>query len=312
MPRVRAAVLAILAIPILLLAGSAARPAGAGGLRIVRSTEPIDLAAARARAAERRAAAARAGGESALRSLAAPALDPSGDQWIVPFVVDTGNPGGTTTLLAVRNETETGGVAEILVEFFDAAFAEFHTVDLDLTPDAVQTFNLRDQPGLPGGIARGFARVTPGDGDLISVDYFVVNPGENFATGGLGIDFIEEQCAFWKTRILVGGPFTGGTRLTFLVNGPRGSDPMVDPPTVSGLVYDEAGVAAGSFEIFPDDWVFEVDVADLIAPATSLFGAIELMIDSIVGNGYLIVEIGAAGRYSVGFSGVCKDSVPVL
>jgi hypothetical protein len=278
---------------------------------IVRSAEPIDLAAARARAAARRSAAARAGGESALRSLTAPALDPSGDQWIVPFVVDTGNPGGTTTLLAVRNETEVGGVAEVLVEFFDAALAEFHTVDLDLTPDAVQTFNLRDQPGLPGGIARGFARVTPGDGDLVSVDYFVVTPGENFATGGLGIDFIEEQCAFWKTRVLVGGAFTGGSRLTLLVNGPQGSDPMVDPPTVTGNVYDEAGAPINSFEIFAQDWVFEIDATALIV-SDNLFGAIELVIDSTLGNGYLIVEIGAEDRYSVGFSGVCKDSVPVL
>ena len=58
----------------------------------------------------------------------------------------------------------------------------------------------------------------------------------------------------------------------------------------------------------------QIDVAflpaDLIAPAATLFGSIELVIDSLIGGGYLIVEIGAEGRYSVGFSGLCKDGVP--
>jgi hypothetical protein len=308
MSRIRIAVLAVLAVPPLLLAAPAARPAAAE-TQVVCAEGTFDLAAFRARAAARRAAAGTSG-EQTVRSLAAPALGPSGDQWLVPFVVDTGNPVGTTTLLTVRNETEVGGVAAVLVEFFDAAFVEFHSVVLPLSPDALQSFNLRDQPGLPGGLARGFARVTPGDGDLVSVDYFVVTPGEDFATGGLGIDFVEEQCLFWRSRILAGGPFTGGTRFTFLVNGPLGGDPMTDEPTVALLLYDEAGLAAGSCEIFTDDWVFEVDAADLIAPAATLFGSIELVIDSLIGGGYLIVEIGAEGRYSVGFSGVCKDGVP--
>lgn len=114
-----------------------------------------------------------------------------------------------------------------------------------------------------------------------------------------------------EARILVGGPFTGGSRLTFVVDGPQGSGPE-DPPTVSGNVYDEAGELVNSFTLHTDAFVFEVDAADIITEE-SLFGTIELDIDASLGlGGYLIVEIGAENRYSVGFSGVCKGEVPAM
>lgn len=294
-------------IPVVLAALLAvAAPVWAGQTTIVLSEPGVDLGALRARAA-----AARAESEPGeIRSLAAPALDPSVDSWVVPFVVDTGNPVGTTTLLSVRNEAEFGGAFDVEVEFFDATFTPFHSVIVNLDEDGIQSFNLRDQPGLPGGLARGFARATPAPGGLISADYFEVTPDEGFATGGLAIDFAEERCEFWQVRVLVGGPFTGGTTLTFLVDGPRGTNPTTDPPTITGTAYNEAGTAVNTFQIFTNDWVFELDAADLILPA-NLFGSLELVIDSVLGGGYVITGIGAEGVYSVGYNGVCKDSVPI-
>jgi hypothetical protein len=262
----------------------------------------IDLDALRAEVAERRARAE----TGAVRSFGAPALDPSANQWVVPFVVDTGNPFGTTTLFSVRNENSVGDI-DVGVEFFDADFNTFHTTSVNLDEDAIQSFNLRDQPGLPGGTAYGFARLTP-VGGVISADYFVVTPDQGFATGGLGIDFLEEDCFFWQVRVLVGGPFTGGTRLFFLVNGPRGGNPTVDEPSIVGTAYNEAGAEINDFQIFTDFWVFEIDAAELITPG-SLFGSLELFIDGFLTGGYVTVNIGAEGLYSVGYNAVCKDSL---
>lgn len=70
-----------------------------------------------------------------------------------------------------------------------------------------------------------------------------------------------------------------------------------DPPRTASLV--------GSFEVYTDQWVLELDVADLV-PGGALFGSLELFIDSDGGGGHVTVEIGAEGVYSVGFPGVCQ------
>jgi hypothetical protein len=270
--------------------------------RVVLSSTEIDLGARRA--ARQRDAAPLAGG------LAAPALAPSDHQWLVPFVVDAGNLSGTTTLFSVRNEVETASDVEIGVEILDPKLMLLHSFLATLGPDEVASYNVRDMPGLPAGFSRGIVRVTPGDvGSLVSVDSFEVTPGEDFATGSLGIDFVTEECAFWRSRLVIGGPFTGGTELTFIVDGPRGVDPE-GTPTITGNVYDEPGNLVNTFLIFTDDYVLAVNADGLVVPDT-LFGSVELLIDATAGGGYVNVALGAEGRYSVGFSGVCKDSVPV-
>lgn len=240
----------------------------------------------------------------------AAALEPSPGPWVVPFVVETGNPFGTTTLLSVRNENEVPGAVDVLVEFYDDTLTQFHSTMLSLAPNQLQSFNLRDQPGLPAtGLHRGFVRITPSPGELVSTDYFLVTPGEDFASGGLGIDYTVEKCQRWKVRVLEGGPFSGGTTLLFLIDGPHGADPG-DTPSVTGDVYNEAGGFINSFTIRTDAWVLEVDAADLILPA-NLFGAIELSINSTLDGGWVRAEHKAEGRYSVGLHGVCRDNVPV-
>lgn len=273
-----------------------AAPLGAAvpdGTTVVVGTDGPDLRALRA------AAGVQPGGS--------PVLGPSAGPWLVPFVVDAGNSVGLTTLLAVRNDAALGDAA-VTVEFLDAALNEFHQVDLTLEPDQVQSFNLRDQPNLPpsGGLTYGLVQVTAGAGELISVDTFRVDPSEDFATGGLAIDLPEEECGNWKGRLLIGGPFTGGTRLTFFINGPRGADTASDPPTITGSVYNEAGTLQNTFSVWTNAWVLELD-GDLLLNQDELFGSFELAIDGTQGGGHLTVEHSASGRYSVSADGFCLD-----
>lgn len=239
-----------------------------------------------------------------LRPRGAMVLAPSAGPWLVPFVVDPGNLTGTTTLLSVRNEA-TVGDANVLVEFLDDALNEFHQVQLVLEPQQLQSFNLRDQPNLPPqiGLSTGLVRVTADPGQLISVDTFRVVPGEDFATGDLAIDLSVEECSDWRGRILIGGPFTGGTHLRFFINGPRGAD-VGDPPSVTGSVYDESGTLINGFTVSTDAWTLDLDASQIIS-GDELFGTVELTIDGTQGGGHLVVEHSAEGRYSVTVPGVC-------
>jgi hypothetical protein len=248
-----------------------------------------------------RAALAAAGTSGALPR-PAPLVGPSAGPWLVPFKIDPGNPTGTTTLLAVRNDAP-AGAAHVLVEFLDVVLNEFHQVALTLEPDQVQSFNLRDQPGVSSD---GLVRVTAEPGELISVDTFRVEPHRDFATGGLGINLPVEECGTWKVRVLVGGPFTGGTTLRFFVNGPQGIDTENDPPTVAGSVYNEAGELRNPFELFTDVWVFDLDAAVLLTDE-QLFGSIEMLIQGTEGAGHITVQHSAEGRYSVVVPGVCLE-----
>lgn len=237
--------------------------------------------------------------------------EPSTSSWIIPFVVDGGNGLGITTLMSVTNESELPGPFDVDVEFNDALGNQFHAVTLSMGPGELQSFNLRDQPNVPPGVSFGFVEVFS-DGDALpSVDFYLVTAEEDFASGDVGF-LLDELCSRWRARVLIGGPFTGGTDILFLVNGGRGSE-IGDPPTVSGTAYDESGTPINSFDIFTDLSVFEFNAVDLITP-NQLFGYIELTIDSELGppfGGYVFTNVGAEGRYSVGTSGICRDSVPV-
>lgn len=291
-----------LAVAGLVLAAGAVRPAAAAEPRIELSDQPIDLPALAAAPAP-----VAAGG---VEAVSATATLPSNDLWLVPFVVDADNPSGTTTLLGIRMQDAESPDPAVEVDFLDSQLQLFHETVVELDEKEVQTFNLRDQPGLPaGGVQRGLVRVRSVDGDLISVDYFVVTPSEDFATGGKAIEFFTETCVLWSSRVLVGGPFTGGTRLQVLIDGPQGTN-MGDDPTLAGNVFDEDGDFVNSFAIHTDQHVLELSAAQLIAPA-SLFGVIEIGIFSTGLAGIVRTEIGAEGRYSVGMPAVCLGSEPV-
>lgn len=239
-------------------------------------------------------------------SLSAPVVEPSAGPWLLPFVVDYDNPVGITTLLAVRNDAQLVA-ADVLVEFFGPGFSLYHTVSLTLGPHQVQSFNLRDQPAPPPGpgtLDFGLVRVTATPGGLVSVDTFRVDPSEDFASGGLAPDFSTDECAEWKGRILLGGGFTGGTALTFIIDGPQGADTSIHPPTITGNVYDEAGQLVNGFSIWTNSYVIEMD-ADMVVTPAELAGSFELLIDGTEGGGHVAVEHRAEGRYSVSVPGVC-------
>jgi hypothetical protein len=288
-----AAVFALAALAVALAAAPLPAAAQPEGTTVIVGEPGRDLGAERAAAG--------------LRPRGAMVLAPSAGPWLVPFVVDPGNLSGTTTLLSVRNDAPVGD-ANVLVEFLDDSLAEFHEVALVLEPDQLQSFNLRDQPNLPPqiGLTTGLVRVTAEPGQLISVDTFRVVPGDDFATGGLAIDLSVEECASWRGRILVGGPFTGGTTLSFFINGPQGADTVNDPPTITGTPYRESGEALPPFSVWTAAWTLDLD-AGLLFAGDQLFGTVELVIDGTQGGGHLTVRHSAEGRYSLTVPGVCLE-----
>lgn len=172
-------------------------PAMAGTV-ITRSQEPLARA--------ERVAAASGLPASGL----AKAAVPSDGTWIVPYVVDVGNPSGTTTLFSIRSESAPGAII-VGIEVLDDDLQGPEDVD-GFLPGQTRTYNLRDLLGAaPPGLARGVVRISPPTGAAVSVDYFVVSPAQDFASGGLGVDYVEEECEEWKVRVLQGGAFSGGT-----------------------------------------------------------------------------------------------------
>lgn len=234
------------------------------------------------------------------------------------FEVDTTSAVGQTFLWAVRNESEVE--IELEAVYLDLLLAELGVEHYELAPRQVATRNLRDVPELvpdADGFARGLvvflATDSVGNGPgIVTGDVFRVEPGEDFASGGLlpslGVDGDLDLCECWQTRYFAGGPFSGGTRIAFLADAPQGPSCATDPPTVFGRVYDEAGAFLGDFEICAGIHAFEVPVELLLPPGAPPFGALEIEFSLTVGR--VAVEHRAAGRYSVGLDGTCTDPPP--
>jgi hypothetical protein len=245
--------------------------------------------------------------------LAAPRLGtrnntPSTQFWFIPrFNVDT-TAFGDTTLWAVRNEG--GADVDVAVEYFNSVFSSQRVDMFTLVPNQVKTVNIRDVPGLavdPDGFARGFVRMMPTG--PVSVDSLQVDTTDNFAQGSVSWT-INDFCADWMGRFASFGPGQGSV-FTFLVNGPRGSDPT-DMPTIVGDVYNESGTFINSFTIRTSQWVFSIEILDLVLGGVT-FGSVELSIDSTFSPaGILSVSHSAEGRFSVGLRGICRDLPPMM
>ena len=254
-----------------------------------------------------------------LRSLVPAAIGPQlpGETSVLPyFEIDTRTQAGKAFLWALRNHN--GFAVDVEVVYLDPLLGEYGTDSFALGPEQVRTRNLRDVPGIlpdSDGRARGlvfFIATSPAPelGEVaLGGDFFEVEPGENFASGSLlsrlGSSGDLALCRTWETRYLQGGPFTGGTRLTFLVDVPGGPDCDLDPPTVTGQVYDEVGTLLGAFEICSAVHTFAVPMAQLLPPGASPFGAVEVEFPSTVG--LLATQFRARGRFSVGMQGLCLD-----
>ena len=228
---------------------------------------------------------------------------------LVPsYLVDTFSPGGTTTLYAVRNLTDSAVTAN--VEYFDVSGTSLRTDSVPLDANETRTVNLRDVAGLPAdlaGYARGYIEIsTAGDPHMIPVlggDFFQVDVENNFATGDKLVRGTE-LCTKSSIRYLT-FPFAGsGTRLSVWIANPRGTG-IGDPASFDLRIYNEAGDLLGSpFVFHTDSHVVELDTSDF--PGIS-FGFMRFDFTNSFG-GVIYSEAQADGRFSVGLTGQCYEA----
>lgn len=238
--------------------------------------------------------------------------------YILPFVkILDAFSDGDFTLLAVRNESD--AVGTINIDFFppNSAGTATGSVSNAMLPKEVWTLNLRGvNTGLPidqDGFQRGWARITSSDA-VFSADYFQLDPFNDFAAGSRPVDLdSNEFCQRATVRFLVGGGFTGGTKLFFMLDQPLGGDPNTDPPSVTGNIFDEGGNFIDDFVIHTDNFSLEVDVADIqeIVGAGVNFGSIDFTFENAFAGGYVHAEYKANNRFSVSVKGVCLDSLAI-
>lgn len=264
-----------------------------------------------------------AGSESWLQPFL-PKTDTPGNELLLPFyLVENGNPNGTTTLFAVRNESSEA--IDIKIEYFlidrpqipqDLPSAN---TDVTLAPKQVKTVNVRDVPVLvdEDGFARGFVKIRGLTANrFLQGDYFQVTPGQGFATGDrlLNIDPTSSDndlCNRVTSRYLNGGPFGGGS--TFYIWLRSDTPPSPEDAILSYSVYNEAG------EPFVEGIPLPIDTVALTRTAANLlkigpligppFGVIEF--DFGPTEGYVTVVMSASGLYSVGVEAVCLDNSPL-
>lgn len=240
------------------------------------------------------------------------------DVLLVPYYEsDRRDPGGVNTLFAVRNET--GRELPVRILYLGVLGAvEQQVQEISLAPHATRTLSLRDVPGLPSdadGVARGLVVLgVIGDhgesSDLLSGDFFFVDPATDYATGNsllnMSLDDPDNEfCAEWGSRFFRGGSFSGTSTFRFVVDVPAGGADF-DPPTVVGTVYAEDGTEIRSFEIRTDMNSFELSSSQLVPEGTA-FGS--LSVRFLETQGALLVEHSGFHRLSVAFKAACRDSV---
>lgn len=232
------------------------------------------------------------------------------------FETDRRNPDGVNTLYAIRNET--GRIVPVRILYLGVlGAAEQAVVEIELAPHATRTINLRDVPGLTpdqDGIARGLVVLGvighAGSSDVLSGDFFFVDPGTGYATGNTLLnmsldDSGNEFCSEWGSRFFRGGSFSGSSSFRFVIDVPGGSQEY-DPPTAVGTVYDESGAAVRSFEVRTDLSTFQLSSTELVPEGTA-FGSLSVRFPET--EGALLVEHSGFHRLSIALKGACRDSV---
>lgn len=238
------------------------------------------------------------------------------DVFMVPmFKVDRSSIAAETTLIAVRNHTDQAHDVDVSY-FVDRIFDPMAEPDLvqsfSLVPNEIRTVNLRDLPELTGGeggdaVIRGWLLVehADGSGNALTADWFRADDAENFAGGDRMVDVdTSYTCTQWDFRYLVGGLFTGGTRLDVFIDTPLG------PGTPSFVInfFDEEGNPQGTVGVVANRQVRELDVADLLAElpgSPSPFGAMEIIFQPGTNGGLVMGTYRASGRLSVSMDGTC-------
>ncbi len=252
------------------------------------------------------------GGEPEPRTTTEGFLEPSFGLFVPLYVVDAANPGGLTTLFAVRNgSTDSVGVwVRYSASNRSANIDEFYT----LSSRQTLTRNVRDVPGIPitdGTIKTGVVTITAVDpvthapiaSNVNSGDYFHVDSAGNFASGDVLVDGTRDLCQHWDARYFAGGPFSGGTVFTFLT--PNNPSDGLQHVVATGNVYTENGSFAGTAQVTSNRNVVQLHTSQFAGLPT--FGTIEWSLTQ--GPGHVSVIMTASGRYSVEATAVCSDSL---
>ncbi len=235
---------------------------------------------------------------------------------ILPNIrLSTLTPGGRTTLLALRNAGDSRMALRILYTRTSATGRRVLAENLVLEPRSVYATNLRDAEvfgNLPdqhsGHLQIGaYAPETlePWPAPPLYGDFFRINPEQNYASGA-NLTWTNTAnrgggpilCNRWDTRFLHGGGFGGRTVFSFHAATPA------TYLAAAGKVYDHSGLFLGQVYIAGNE-ANTVNSADL-----DLFGATSGTIEWTLGEGALgqvSSDYFAAGRYSVGLQGHCRD-----
>ncbi|MEM1177546.1 MAG: hypothetical protein AAGM22_04325 [Acidobacteriota bacterium] len=248
---------------------------------------------------------------------------PSGDVLLPLYAVDTNDPEGTTTLWALRNDSLESVDVEVLYYEPDAPQAFQRRDVFTLAAKSIKTVNVRFVENLevsPDGFARGYVifRALTDGFDQLQGDYFLITPGENFASGFRLVNIDEgsvhnELCRSATIRFMRGGGFSGGTtyRIWFEADTP----PAGSQTVVTYAVYDEPGNLLLEAELPVEDSAFDIDIATLLGPFQGLvnFGAVEFSFSGTVGSparnrlGTVSGVLDALGSYSVGIESSCNN-----
>lgn len=234
-------------------------------------------------------------------------VDEPEDTLVVPFYeVDTTDPGGTTTLFAVRNTFSQP--VDIRVRYQAPDGTALRQDSVTLAGRETLTRNVRDVAGLPAdpdGFARGFIVILQtsrlGSGLLVG-DYFQVDVDDAFATGQR-MASLDELCDLTEVRFL---DFGAGTELRLLIAAPQGSDPVLDPASVEVHPIREDGTLLPKTEIYTSDFALVLNASDFTGT-----GSGTLIFDFLnSGGGLVYAEYSADGLFSVGLNGACLAPVP--
>ena len=197
------------------------------------------------------------------------AASTAGTILILPFYeVDTSSPDGLTTTWSVRNVSTVDVSLQVSYCNEDAGNGCAKTEYFTLAVGETKTRNIRDVTGsVPATGSVLFTAWGVVSGTLVQEaihgDYFYIEPGDSFASGGLLLrDHLDEGyyqiptpkqpdlCSDVETRFFNGGSFSGGTDfLIFATWSHMGSSPTIVEPIVRAYYYDESGTYTGACTI---------------------------------------------------------------
>lgn len=243
-----------------------------------------------------------------------------GAQLLLPFYsVDTLNPGGATTLFAIRNESTSQ--VDVVIRYFGADRPDQPQSEqtIALADKAVRTVNIGSvvqalNLQIDGdGFARGYVTFATEQGEaVIHGDYFLLNDADNFASGSRLVNIDpnsngNDLCNRFSMRFLDSALFfDSGTVFTVWI---QAEEPL-EGAAFSYSVYSEAGGDERLSSSFPaSDVAFQVSANLLMSADPGLdleFGAIEFQFPAETA-GHISAVMSAFDRFSVGYEATCLD-----